>query len=83
MFTVTIVTKLPGWLSLDELDNLVETVRESARPVLTGRVLTITWRAESEWELRGLFDQTLAEVASLFGVMLYEHDPNDLLLGRS
>lgn len=69
MFYAEITVKIPGSMSLDDRDALVEKVRETAFPDLSpdGRVLRIEWSGENEWDLRGLAEGTLEEVETEFG----------------
>ncbi len=58
----------PGWLSFEEVDALVEKVRETAYPHPEARSLVITWTADTEWDLRGQVEETLREMDSNFRV---------------
>lgn len=74
-FVASVSITLPGSLSLDGQDNVVEKVRETALPILQGRRLTIQWKAPNQWLLRGLVEETIAEVESMgYGIEFPERD---------
>lgn len=74
-----ITLKLPGHISLDDIDNVVDKVRELALPVLSGdkRSILIEWSEPVEsvpdegskftghWFLRGQAEDTKEEVESM------------------
>jgi len=78
---VAVTTKLPGHLSLDDRDTLVERVRETAFPSLApdGRTLNVEWTAETEWVLRGMVEETMEIIDSEFQVRLYALDLDALM----
>ena len=67
-WTASVRLDLPGWLTLDSKDDLVEKVRESALPIESqdGRSVAVQWTADNEWDLRGAVQETLDEVESNF-----------------
>jgi hypothetical protein len=69
-WTASVALDIPGHLTLDDRDSLVEKVRETALPMLSndGRRLVILWGAESEWDLRGLVGDTLYEIESGYSI---------------
>jgi hypothetical protein len=65
-YHAAIVIRFPGDISLDERDDLIETVRQYALPIVSDRNLLIEWEAESQWDLRGLVENTIYEVEANF-----------------
>lgn len=60
-----VTLRIPGSATLDGIDELVEEVRKTAHPILSGRTLLIQWSAPNAWDLRGQVEETLEAVESL------------------
>lgn len=74
-YHASVSINLPGSLSLDGQDEVMEKVRETAFPILQGRRLTIQWGADTQWLLRGLVEATINEVESMgYGIEFPERD---------
>ena len=79
---VFIVAQLPGWVSLESKEAIIEKVRETAWPQpspVNHRELRIEWEAPSEWELRGIVQRTLDEVDAEWRIELYPGDLDRLM----
>lgn len=61
-----VAIKVRGNLSLDGFDDLVEQIRETAHPQPSGRIVLVTWEAETAWKLRGIVQETLDALESEF-----------------
>jgi len=62
-WTASVRLDLPGSITLDEVDTLLERLREHAGAWLSqdGRSIGIQWNEANEWALRGVVEATIAE----------------------
>lgn len=71
-YAVSIDVELPGWLTLDAVDGIVEQLGQTAWATRgDGHNLKVRWDAESEWVLRGRVQSDLDEVKANYEVELY------------
>jgi len=62
---------LPGHLTLDDRESLIEMVRGTAAPFPDGdtKTLAVQWQGyANEWDLRGAVEETLAELESNYSL---------------
>lgn len=72
-----VLVNIPGWNTLNDRDELVEKVRETAypQPGANNRDLLITWQEEDLWKLRGLVESTIDAVESGgYGILFPDRD---------
>ena len=78
-WTAVVRVPYPGHMTLNDIDAMIEKVRETAHPMPEGRSVVITWRADNEWDLRGQVAETLNDLEAEFSGLSRSLDSVELI----